>query len=195
MPMEALLGVALGIGLAAATGLRAFLPLFIAGMAARADLIPLTDTFAWLETTPALLTLGVAAVVETLAYYVPGLDHLLDLLASPAALVAGVAAAASVMTDMPPHVRWPLAIIAGGGVAGLTKGGAALVRAKTGLATAGVANPIVSTAETLGALGLTALAIAVPILVLLAVIVLVFAAMGRTARLLFRRRPPAAPPG
>lgn len=195
MPMETLLGIALGIGLAAATGLRAFLPLLVAGVAARAELIPLTDAFAWLETTPALVTLGVAAVVETLAYYVPGLDHLLDLLAGPAAVIAGAAAAASVMTDLPPHVMWPVAIIAGGGVAGLTKGGAAVVRTKTGLATAGAANPIVSTAETLGALGLAVFAIAVPILVLLAVIVLVVAVLGRAARFLFRRRPPAAPAG
>jgi len=193
IPMEALLGIALGIGLAAATGLRAFLPLLIAGMAARADLIPLTDAFSWLATTPALVTLGAAAVVETLAYYVPGLDHVLDVLAGPAAMAAGVVASASVMTDVPPYVLWPVAIIAGGGIAGLTKGGAALVRAKTGLATAGVANPVVSTAETVGAAGLTALAIAVPVLCLLAAVPLLAWLARRVGRLLFRSRPPTEP--
>ena len=193
IPMEALLGIALGIGLAAATGLRAFLPLLIAGMAARADLIPLTDTFSWLATTPALVTLGAAAVVETLAYYVPGLDHILDILAGPAAMAAGVVASASVMTDVPPYVLWPVAIIAGGGIAGLTKGGAALVRAKTGLATAGVANPVVSTAETVGAAGLTALAIAVPVLCLLGVVALLVWTVRRAGSILFRSRPPTEP--
>ncbi|MHB1192005.1 MAG: DUF4126 domain-containing protein [Longimicrobiales bacterium] len=193
VPAEALLGIALGIGLAAATGLRAFLPLLLAGMAARADLLPITDTFAWLATTPALVTLGVAAVVETLAYYVPGLDHALDVLAGPAAMAAGVVASASVMTDVPPYVLWPVAIIAGGGVAGLTKGGAALVRAKAGLATAGIANPVVSTAETVGALGMTALAIAVPLLSLLAIIVFLVWAVRRAGRLLFGRRPSTEP--
>ncbi len=193
VPAEALLGIALGIGLAAATGLRAFLPLLLTGMAARADLIPLTDAFAWLATTPALITLGAAAAVETLAYYVPGLDHALDVLAGPAAMAAGVVASASVMTDVPPHVLWPVAIIAGGGVAGLTKGSAALVRTKAGLATAGVANPVVSTAETVGALGVAALAIAVPLLSLLAIIVFLVWALRRAGRLLFGRRPPTEP--
>jgi hypothetical protein len=193
VPAEALLGIALGIGLAAATGLRAFLPLLLAGMAARADLLPITEAFAWLATTPALVTLGVAAVFETLAYYVPGLDHALDVLAGPAAMVAGVVASASVMTDVPPYVLWPVAIIAGGGVAGLTKGGAALVRAKAGLATAGIANPVVSTAETVGALGMTALAIAVPLLSLLAIIVFLAWAVRKAGRILFGRRPRAEP--
>ncbi len=192
-PAEALLGIALGIGLAAATGLRAFLPLLLAGMAARADLLPVTEAFAWLATTPALVTLGAAAVVETLAYYIPGLDHALDVLAGPAAMAAGVVASASVMTDVPPYVLWPVAIIAGGGVAGLTKGGAALVRAKAGLATAGIANPVVSTAETVGALGMAALAIAVPLLGFLAIVLFLFWAVRRAGRLLFRHRRPTAP--
>lgn len=161
--LDSLLSVALGVGLAAAAGLRVFLPLLIAGLAARADWIPLAESFAWLESTPALLTFGVAAVFETLAYYIPGVDHVLDLLAGPAAVVAGVIVSASVMADVPPMVMWPLAIIAGGGVAGVTKGGAALVRAKTGVATAGLGNPVVSTAETVSASALSLLAIVLPI--------------------------------
>ena len=116
-------------------------------------MLPLTDGFAWLASTPALVTLGTAAVLETLAYYVPGVDHALDVLASPAALAAGVIASAAVMADVPPAVMWPVAIIAGGGIAGLTKGSAAVVRAKTGLATGGLGNPVVSTVETVGATG------------------------------------------
>ena len=96
----ALLSVALGAGLAAATGFRVFLPLLIAAIAARSGVLPLTDGFAWLASTPALVTLGTAAVLETLAYYVPGVDHALDVLASPAALAAGVLASAAVMADV-----------------------------------------------------------------------------------------------
>jgi uncharacterized membrane protein len=65
---------------------------------------------------------------------------------------AGVVASASVMTDVPPYVLWPVAIIAGGGIAGLTKGGAALVRAKTGLATAGVVALLVWTVRRAGSI-------------------------------------------
>ena len=116
------LSIALGIGLAAATGLRVFLPLLVAAIAARADIIPLADSFSWLASTPALLTLGTAAVFETLAYYIPGLDHILDVLAGPAAIAAGVVTSASVMADVPPAVMWPVALIMGGGIAGITKG-------------------------------------------------------------------------
>src|SRR5690606_5075316 len=78
---DMLFSIALGIGLAAASGFRVFVPLLVAGLAARADYIPLIDSFAWLESTPALIALGTAAVLETLAFYVPGVDHILDMLA------------------------------------------------------------------------------------------------------------------
>src|SRR5512138_3110533 len=100
--MDAFLSIALGIALAAATGFRVFVPLLAAGLAARAGWIPLTDTFAWLATTPALLMLGTAAVLETFAYFIPGVDHVLDVLASPVAVVAGVVASASVSTHISP---------------------------------------------------------------------------------------------
>lgn len=167
-----LFSVALGLGLAAATGFRVFVPLLVAGLAARADYIPLLDSFAWLESTPALLALGTAALTETLAFYIPGVDHLLDVLAGPLAIVAGVLASASVMVDMPAEVRWPIAIIAGGGAAGITKTTAALIRAKSTALTGGLGNPVVSTAETAGAATVSVLAILAPILCVVAAIVL-----------------------
>jgi hypothetical protein len=59
----------------------------------------------------------VAAIAEILAYYMPGVDNLLDTIATPAALVAGTIAAAAVVTDLPPVVKWTTAVIAGGGAA------------------------------------------------------------------------------
>ena len=184
--LESLLSVALGIGLAAASGLRVFLPLLIAGVAARADWIPLADAFAWLESTPALLTLGTAALFEVLAYYIPGLDHALDVLAGPAAVVAGAVVSASVMVDVPSAVMWPVALIAGGGVAAVTKGGAALVRAKTGVATGGLGNPVVSTVETFGATALTLLALALPLLCLAGVTLMVVWVLRKASRFFSR---------
>ena len=184
----AVLSIALGIGLAAATGFRVFLPVLVAGLAARAGWIPLADSFSWLSSTPALLMLGTAAVVETLAYYIPGVDHVLDVLAAPAAVAGGVVVSASVMSDVPPAVMWPVAIIAGGGIAGITKGTAALVRAKSGLATGGLANPVVSTAETAGATILSIMAIVVPLLCLLAVTALLIWAIRKVGRVAFAWR-------
>lgn len=186
-----LISIALGIGLAAAAGFRVFIPLLVAGIAARTGLLPLADGFHWLAGTPALVMLGTAAAVETLAYYVPGVDHALDLVAGPAAIGAGIVASASVMADVPPALMWPLAIIAGGGVAGVTKGGAAVLRAKSGVTTAGLANPVVATVETLGSTGIAVLAVAVPLVCFVAVAALLYwiaKAAGRLA-LRWRRRP------
>ena len=185
--LESLLSVALGIGLAAAAGFRIFVPLLVAGLAARTGMLPLSDGFQWLAGTPALLMLGTAAVFEVLAYYIPGVDHALDVIAGPAAVGAGIMASASVMTDVPPAVMWPVAIIAGGGVAGLTKGTTALLRAKSGLTTAGLANPFVATVETIGATGLAVLAVVVPLLTLAAIVLLLYWATRKAGRLLFGR--------
>jgi len=195
--IESLLSIALGLGLAAATGFRIFVPLLIAGLAARFDYLPLGDGFQWLASTPALVMLVTAAIAETLAYYIPGVDHALDVIASPATLAAGVVASAAVMVDIPPAVMWPLAIIAGGGAAGLTKGSTALLRAKSGAMTGGLANPLVATVETVGATGLAVLAIVVPLLCLIAVVALLYWGTRKAGRLIFgrSRKPPQAPTG
>jgi hypothetical protein len=176
---ELLLGVALGIGLAAATGFRVFIPLLVAGLAARAGWVPLIDSFAWLQSTPALVALGTAAAVEILAFYIPGVDHALDVIAGPLTVIAGVLVSASVMVDLPPEVRWPIAVIAGGGIAGLTKATAAVIRAKTAAVTGGLGNPVVSTAETAGAATVSIIAILAPLLCLAVAIVIVVWAIRR----------------
>jgi Domain of unknown function (DUF4126) len=188
--LATLTGVALGVGLAAATGFRVFPPLLVAALAARADWIPLNAGFQWLEATPVLIALGTATLVETLAYFIPGVDHLLDLLAGPAAVAAGVVVSASVMVHVPPSIMWPVAIIAGGSVAGLTKGSAALMRAKVGLATLGLGNPVVSTLEILGATGISILAIIAPMLGLIVVIALLVWTAHKARRLASRGRYP-----
>lgn len=182
--LELLLSVGLGIGLAAATGFRVFIPLLVAGIAARAGWVPLVDSFAWLQSTTALVALSTAALMEILAFYVPGVDHVLDVVAGPLTVIAGILVSASVMVDMPPQVRWPIAVIAGGGIAGITKATAALIRAKSAAVTAGFGNPVVSTAETAGAATVSVVAILAPLLCLGVVIVLVAVGFRR----MYRRR-------
>lgn len=179
---DLLFSIALGIGLAAATGFRVFIPLLVAGLAARAGWLPLNDSFVWLQSTPALVALGTAAVLETLAFYIPGLDHLLDVLAGPLAVVAGVLASVSVMVDVPPEIRWPIAVIAGGGIAAITKGTSAVIRAKSAAITGGLGNPVVSTAETASAATVSVLAIVAPLLCLVGVVVIVVWAVRRLRR-------------
>lgn len=171
------LSVALGIGLAAATGLRLFVPMLVASAAAYTGHLPLSENFAWLGTLPALMLLGVAAVVEILAYYIPGVDNLLDSLATPAAFVAGTVIAAAVMTDLPPMVKWAAAIIAGGGVAGLTQSLTTVARAKSTVFTGGLGNAAIASAEFGGSLVVSLLALAAPLLTLLAVIAVLWLAV------------------
>jgi hypothetical protein len=179
------LSIVLGVGLAAATGFRVFLPMLIVSAAAYTGHLPLADSFAWLGAPSALTMLGVAAVVEILAYYVPGVDNLLDSLATPAALVAGTIVSAAVMTDVPPMVKWTAAVIAGGGVAGLTQGATAMLRAKSTILTAGIGNAVIATAELGGALLVTLLALAAPLAALGVVIFFLWIAI-RLLRHLFR---------
>jgi hypothetical protein len=188
--LDLALSVALGIALAATTGFRLFLPLLIASVAAYTGHLPLDQNFAWLGTPVALIMLGVAALIEVVAYYIPGVDNLLDTLAVPAAFVAGTVLAAAVITDLPPLVKWTAAVVAGGGAAGLTKGATAIVRAKSSLFTGGVGNPVVATAELGGAILVPLLALAMPFVALLLVILLFWVAF-RMIRRLRRRSHPA----
>ena len=180
------LSIVLGVGLAAATGFRVFLPMLVVGVAAYAGPLPLDSNFAWLATPSALIMLSVAALAEILAYYIPAVDNLLDTLATPAALVAGTIVSAAVTTDVPPMVKWTAAVIAGGGVAGLTQGVTALLRAKSTILTGGAGNVVLSTAELVGALLVSLLALAAPFAAL--AVVIFFLWLGtRLIRHLFRR--------
>jgi hypothetical protein len=181
--LDLALSIALGVGLAAATGFRVFLPMLVVTVAAYSGHLPLSENFAWLGTPGALIMLGVAALVEILAYYIPGVDNLLDVLATPAAVVAGTLVSAAVITDLPPMLKWTTAIIAGGGVAGLTQGVTALLRAKSTVLTAGVGNPVIATAELGGSLLVSLLALAAPLIALLVVIVFLWLAMRLIRRI------------
>ena len=183
------LSIALGIGLAAATGLRLFLPMLVVGAASYAGYLPLSENFAWLATPSALILLGVAAVVEVLAYYIPGLDNLLDTIATPAAFVAGTIVSAAVITDLPPMVKWASAIIAGGGIAGLTQSVTALARAKSTVMTGTLGNSAVATAELGGSLIVSLLALIAPLMTALLIVLLLWLAIRWLRRLSRGKRP------
>ena len=171
---QILLSLALGIGLAAAVGMRVFIPLLVVAVAAHFGAIPLTPAFAWLASPVALAMLAIAAVVEVAAYYIPGVDNVLDAVAAPLALVAGTFMVAAPLWDLPPLVKWTTAIIAGGGAAGLTHGVTSLLRAKSTVATGGLGNPVLATGELGGSLLLSVLALLVPVLAVAVVAVALY---------------------
>jgi len=164
------LSVVLGVGLAAATGFRVFLPMLVKSGAAYTGHLQLDTSFAWLAMPSALTMLGVAAVAEILAYYVPGVDNLLDALATPAAFVAGTVVSAAVITDLPPMVKWTAAVIAGGGMAGIMQGMTAILRAKSTVLTGGLGNSLIATAQLVGSLLVSLLTLAAPLAALALVV-------------------------
>jgi hypothetical protein len=195
--LDLLVSIALGIGLAAAVGFRVFLPLLVVSVAGYTGYLPISDNLSWLATLPALVMLGVAALLEVGAYYIPGVDNLLDAIATPAALVAGTIVAAAVMTDLPPLLKWTTAVIAGGGAAGITQAVTGLLRAKSTALTGGLGNAVIATGELGGSLLTSLLALFMP-LVALALVVLFCWISVKFIRKLFRRSPgirPADPGG
>jgi hypothetical protein len=179
------LSIVLGIALAAATGFRVFLPMLIVSGAAYTGHLQLDNSFAWLGTSSALTMLSVAALAEVLAYYVPVVDNLLDALVTPAALIAGTLVSAAVMTDVPPMVKWTAAVIAGGGVAGLTQGLTGILRAHSTVLTGGLGNSIIATAELVGAVLISFLALVAPAAAIALVMLFLLVAI-RLVRRLFR---------
>lgn len=184
------MAAALGVALAAAVGLRVFLPLLVVSVAAFFGKLELAPAFAWMGTGAAVTTFAVAAVLEIAAYYIPGVDHALDALLAPLALVAGTLLVVAPLWELPPLVKWTVGILAGGGAAGITQTVSALVRAKSTVSTAALGNPVVATGELGGSLLLSLLALLVPVLALLLVAVLLLVLL----RWLWRRLRPAAPP-
>jgi hypothetical protein len=178
------LSIVLGVVLAAATGFRVFLPMLIVSGAAYTGHLSLDNSFAWLGTPSALTMLSVAALVEVLAYYVPGVDNLLDAVATPAAFVAGTIVSAAVMTDLPPMAKWMAAVIAGGGPASITQGVTAILRAKSTVFTGGFGNPVIATGELGGSVLLSLLALAAPLAAFAVVILILWLAL----RLIRRQR-------
>ena len=163
----------IGIGLAAATGFRVFLPMFAVSLASYMGWIPMSENFHWLSGLPTLITTGIAMIVEILAYYIPYVDHLLDTLSIPLATVAGSVMFASQFADIGTFPQWALALIAGGGTAAAISSGFAGTRAASTATTGGFGNSVVATTETAGAGIMSILAMAAPIIAFIVAIILI----------------------
>jgi Domain of unknown function (DUF4126) len=186
--MDSLLGIAVGLALSTAAGLRIFVPLLLTSLAARAGWLTLTPGMAWIGADTALIAFATATVLEIGAYYVPWLDNLMDSLATPAAISAGIVTTAAATPDLPPLVRWTLALVAGGGAAGLVHAGTALLRLKSSAFTAGAGNSVVATGELVGSVVLSLLALLAPLLAGAAAVILLVILARRVVRLLGERR-------
>ncbi|APY12286.1 hypothetical protein BWZ22_14110 [Seonamhaeicola sp. S2-3] len=174
MTPETIISLCLGIGLAASVGFRVFLPLFALSLAAYFDVWHLNESWQWIGSTTALITLGVATLVEIVAYFIPYIDNLLDSIAVPLAGIAGTIVMLSTVADLDPVITWSLAIIAGGGTAAAIAGTSGTTRLASTATTAGVANPVISTLETGTSVVMSVVSIFMPFLAIILVIIILF---------------------
>lgn len=181
--MSSLALVLLGVGLAAASGFRVFVPPLMLAVGYQVGMVDLPPQAGWLASPTAIVVLAAATIVEVSAYYLPLVDNLLDTISGPAALVAGTLLAGTVMPEVEPWLRWTAAAVVGGGAAGSVQALTSVTRAASTGATAGLGNPLVSSTELAGAVLLSLLSLLAPVLA--AVLVLALIVFG--ARTLLKR--------
>lgn len=183
-----------GSSLAAAAGLNAWIPLLVLGLLTRfTDLVTLPGGWTWLSGDIALWVIGALLVVEIVADKIPALDTVNDIIHTairPAAggIVFGAGAGAeSLRLDDPSSFAeldwWP--VITGIAIALGVHGVKAIARPAANVATAGLAAPVISTAEDATSVIVSVLALLVPIL---AVVVALAAVVGLIWLVTRRRR-------
>lgn len=181
---ETILSIITGFALSAACGFRVFVPMLVVSIASYngpplslppglewcqslIGHVPLAPGFAWIGSPIALNAFAVATICEIIAYYIPWFDHILDHITTPAAIIAGVLVMAASVTGMSPFLRWVLAVVAGGSTAGIIQGVTVGARGGSTVASLGTTNWIVSTAEFIGSVVLSVLALLIPALILI----------------------------
>lgn len=160
----------MGVSLAACTGLRAFMPLFVVGMLARFGHVPLEKDFWWLANDATLVVFGIATAAEMIGDTFPTVDHAMDALATLIKPVAATLLFAAVMADLDPLEACVLGLMAGGTTATVLHLKKASLRLISSAGTFGLANPVISIAEDLLCGGGIAIAVMVPAVAMMLVI-------------------------
>lgn len=166
---EFLPALALAIALAASAGLRAWLPLLLAGGLARLGVLDLGSSFQFLGSNKALLVFGAATVVEVVGDKIPAVDHALDLIGTPLRPAVGALLAAAVLgTVSDPLTAIVLGTAVGAPSALVPHAAKAALRAASTATTGGLANPLLSLLEDAISIVTFVAAVLVPVLVVCA---------------------------
>ena len=182
---EFLPALALAVALAASAGLRAWLPLLMAGVLARVGVLDLGDSFSFLSSNKALILFGVATVIELVGDKVPAVDHALDVIGTPLRPAAGALLAASVLgTVSDPLTALALGTAVGAPSALVPHAAKTALRTVSTTLTGGLANPILSFLEDIITVATFILAVLVPLLVVALLAITVYFAR----RIMSRRR-------
>jgi hypothetical protein len=175
--------LALAVALAASTGLRAWLPMLLAGGLARVGALELGESFAFLSSNEALIVFSVATLLEIGADKIPALDHVLDGISTVVRPAAGSLLAASalgVVSD--PLTALVLGVAVGAPSSLIPHAAKSALRAASTALTAGLANPILSLAEDAVTVIVFVLAVLVPVVVAVALGVVAFFLVRRLLR-------------
>lgn len=173
------------IGLGAASGLNAWIPLLGLGLAERAGLVTLTAPFDRLGSTEALVVLSVVFLIDLVGDKVAVVDHVLHAVGTVIAPVSGAIVLAAQENLLNESHPWAAAVL-GVGIGGSVHLARSAVRPAVTAGTGGVGNPVASTLEDVASFVLTVLAVLVPVLAFAAVVVITFLLWRRVRR--WRRR-------
>jgi hypothetical protein len=184
-----------GLGLSAAAGLNAYIPILVIGLLARfSDVVTVPHEFSWMTNGWALAGVAVLLAAEVVLDKIAVVDHVNDAIQSfvrPAAGGAVFAASnAAAHLDSSSFMRehawigWVLGVV----VAFAVHGTKASVRPVVNAGTLGTGTPIVSAVEDFVSLGMSLLAILFPVLALILLIAMVYVAVRLLRRLRAWRR-------
>ena len=177
-----------GLTLAAPAGVNAYIPVLAVALAERFGWVTLRAPFDQMGSWWFIALIAVLLLVELIADKVPAIDHANDVIQTFVRPAAGglLAVASSHQGGIQP---W-LLLIAGVLVAGGVHAVKASVRPVVNVTTGGAGAPFVSTAEDVGAAGVSVLALVVPVLAFLLVVVIIALAVWSVWR--WRKRRAAA---
>ncbi|MGB8644637.1 MAG: DUF4126 domain-containing protein [Anaerolineae bacterium] len=172
--MGAIMQIFQGFGLSAASGLNAYIPLLVVGLAARfTNWVQLSPPFDALTNEWVLGTLVVLELIEVFVDKIPGLDHINDVIQTFVRPTAGAvlfASEAHVITNLNPVIAVILGLVVAFGVHA-TK---ATVRPVVTAGTLGTGNWLVSIAEDIVSVLVSTLAIIAPVLLGLLLVVFIW---------------------
>jgi len=170
--VDAITGLATGLGLSSSAGLNAYLPLLIVALVARfTDWIALNEPWSALTNGWIIALLTVLLAVEIVADKIPAVDHINDVIQTFVRPVAGAilfAASSNIIADIHPVLAMACGLIVAGSVHVVKATARPVVTATT----AGVGNPVVSTIEDVTSALIALLSILIPTLIALFLLLL-----------------------
>jgi len=168
-----------GMGLSAAAGLNAYIPFMIVALVARfTDVITLPSGFEWIESPWAIGVGAVLLLTELVLDKIPAIDTVNDAVQTfirPS--MGGLIFAATTAAEDLDRSTWMaenpwVGVVLGIVVSGLVHSGKMAARPAINAGTLGAGAPVVSTAEDGASLGLSLVAIFIPVLVVVALVAL-----------------------